>query len=136
MSVYKLSVQTYQLTIAVDKPATVRIGRLGLFHFKAGHFIYTGSARRNIIHRVTRHLSHQNRLRPKKIRWHIDYLLNYLQAHQQGRIINVQFSSKTECLLNQAGEGEILIPGFGSSDCHQQCGSHLKYISRDMETAS
>jgi len=129
--VYKLSVQTYQLTIAVYKPFQVQIGSLGYFHFRAGYFIYTGSARRNIIVRVSRHFSQL-----KKNHWHIDYLLEYLQAHHLGKIIDVRFSNKPECYLNQCGTGEILIPGFGSSDCKQQCGSHLKFLANNMENLS
>lgn len=127
---YKLSVQTYQLTIAVNKPARIQIGKLGMVHFSVGHFLYTGSAKRNIIQRVTRHF---NNSKSKKLRWHIDYFLDYLQVHNLGKIIDVRFFAMPECQLNQNSTGEILIPGFGSSDCKQHCGSHLKFRSKHFD---
>jgi len=33
-----------------------------------------------------------------------------------------------ECLLNQRASGEIIVPGFGASDCRAHCGSHLRYL--------
>ena len=62
---------TYQLFIDVQQPVTLAIGKLGSFDFPAGHYIYTGSAKRNIEARIARHLA-----KDKKLRWHIDYLLN------------------------------------------------------------
>jgi len=118
--VYKLSVQTYQLTIFVEQPANIQIGKLGFYKFQEGYYIYTGSARRNMIPRVTRHL---NSLK-KKLHWHIDYFL----AHKFVRIVNVQFNARAECNLNQACSGEIPVPGFGSSDCNNSCSSHLKFF--------
>ena len=40
------------------------------------------------------------------------------------------FKSKlNECELNQGTKGKIIIEGFGSSDCKNQCESHLKYLN-------
>jgi len=128
--VYKLSVQTYQLTIFVDQPANIQIGKLGFYKFQEGCYVYTGSARRNMIARVTRHLSSPNKKsqdkksQNKKLHWHIDYFL----AHKFVRIVNVQFNARAECNLNQECAGEIPVPGFGSSDCHNSCHSHLKFF--------
>lgn len=122
-SVYKFSAQTYQLIILAEQQVQIQIGRLGLYKFQKGYYVYTGSAKQNLIQRVARHLSH-----PKKFRWHIDYLL----AHKFVRIVNVHFKSQSECSLNQECPGEIPIPGFGSSDCKQFCGSHLKFLPCDL----
>jgi len=110
---------TYQLHIVVARPRILGIGRLGRFRFPAGHYLYTGSARRNLIARVRRHLS-----RDKKRRWHIDYLLS---AHAV-KVVDVTLSHDAECLLNQRASGEIIVPGFGASDCRAHCGSHLRYL--------
>ncbi len=113
------SLCTYQLHIAVSRPRILSIGRLGSFRFPAGHYLYTGSARRNLIARVRRHLSQD-----KNLRWHIDYLLT---AHAV-KVMDVTLLSDSECSLNQRVAGEIIVPGFGASDCRAHCGSHLKWL--------
>lgn len=110
---------TYQLAITLAAPARVAVGRLGVFEFPAGRYVYTGSARRNLEARIARHLRKE-----KTLRWHIDYLLAAPQAHVTG----VERSTQPECALNQATAGRVLIPGFGASDCRAGCGSHLKFL--------
>ena len=113
------SLCTYQLHIAVSRLRILSIGCLGSFRFPVGHYLYTGSARRNLIARVRRHLSQD-----KNLRWHIDYLL----AAHAVKVMDVTLSSDSECLLNQCVAGEIIVPGFGASDCRAHCGSHLKWL--------
>ncbi len=113
------SLCTYRLHIIVARPRILRIGQLGIFRFPAGRYFYTGSARRNLVARVRRHLSQD-----KKLRWHIDYLLT---AHAV-KVIDVILARDGECLLNQGSVGEIIVPGFGASDCRARCGSHLKFL--------
>ncbi len=108
---------TYQLHIVIARPRILSIGRLGIFRFPAGNYLYTGSAKHNLVFRVRRHLS-----RDKKLRWHIDYLLT---AHRVS-VVDVGLFREEECLRNQYVEGEIVVPGFGASDCRSHCGSHLK----------
>lgn len=110
---------SYQLHITVSRPRILSIGRLGTLRFPAGRYLYTGSARRNLIARVRRHLS-----RDKKLRWHIDYLLT---AHAV-KVVDVTLSHEAECPLNQCVTGEIIAPAFGASDCRAHCGSHLKWL--------
>lgn len=112
---------TYQLEIDVPHPVAVQVGKLGRFVFPAGKFVYTGSARRNIDARISRHLS-----REKKLRWHIDYLL-----HAGGvSVVRVRRSRLNECQLNRRTGGTVLVPGFGASDCRSGCGSHLRYLGK------
>ncbi|MFN6962095.1 MAG: GIY-YIG nuclease family protein [Rhodocyclaceae bacterium] len=110
---------TYQLLIEIAHPVRVRIGRLGTFDFPSGHYIYTGSARRNPEARIARHLR-----REKALRWHIDFLL----AAPGVRILEVRRFAETECVINQATPGAVPVPGFGASDCRAGCGSHLKCV--------
>jgi Uri superfamily endonuclease len=110
---------TYQLDIAVERPVTLTIGRLGEFLFPAGSYIYTGSARRNMDARIARHLR-----REKTLRWHIDWLLAALAVN----VVAVRRYRAEECLLNQKVRGVVLVPGFGASDCRSGCGSHLRYL--------
>ena len=110
---------TYQLTIHLKNKVTLTIGKLGTFEFPAGHYIYTGSAKRNIEARINRHLSQQ-----KSLKWHIDYLLN----SQQATVVKVERFSQLECIVNQKKKGVILINRLGATDCTNNCGSHLKFL--------
>lgn len=108
----------YQLLIELPRAARVAVGRLGVFDFPAGRYVYTGSAKRNFEARIARHLRAD-----KALRWHIDYLL----AAPGVRVVGVRRSSRDECALNAATGGRVLVAGFGASDCRAGCGSHLKW---------
>ena len=110
--------QSYQLFINVTKEINLKVGKLGIFFFPVGSYVYTGSAKKNIDKRIERHLS-----KKKNLHWHIDYLLN----NDAVQIINTKKSQITECILNKKTKGKIIIVGFGSSDCNLCCKSHLKY---------
>lgn len=112
---------TYALLLALDEEATIAVGKLGTFLFPAGYYLYIGSARGGLFHRLRRHLE-----RRKKLRWHIDYL------RQWANVIEVWYlfsEESLECSWAQAAaampQAQIPIPGFGSSDC--RCRSHLLY---------
>ena len=111
---------TYQLHILIKKPVQVKIGKLGTFDFPVGKYIYTGSAKRNIEARIHRHLS-----KSKKLRWHIDYLLNTPHV----TLDKVTRFKEVECEINRKTKGNILVLNFGASDCKSKCRSHLKSLS-------
>lgn len=111
--------RTYQLFIDVARTVRVAVGALGLHTFRAGRYVYTGSAKRNLEARVRRHLS-----RDKRLHWHIDYLL----AAPGVGVAEVRRFTTAECALNRRTEGTLPVPGFGASDCRAHCGSHLKYL--------
>lgn len=114
----------YQLVIILPQARTINVGRHGRFSFPSGYYVYTGSAKRGLESRIARHLRGR-----KRVRWHIDYLLRY------GRVIEVKryHTVVSECELNEkAGRiagSEIVVPGFGSSDC--KCATHLFRFRRD-----
>ena len=110
---------SYSLFIKVDEPQIITVGRFGCFEFISGNYIYSGSARKNLLARVNRHLKRQ-----KKLRWHIDYLLSAPAVD----IVKVVISTLPECELVAAGGGRIIVPGFGASDCRSGCGSHLRIL--------
>jgi len=110
---------TYQLHIEITRARLLDIGRLGRFRFPAGQYVYTGSARRNLLARVRRHLA-----REKILRWHIDYLLTARHVHVRAVVL----SHAAECVVNQRLRGTLPVPGFAASDCRAGCGSHLKYL--------
>jgi len=112
----------YQLLVYLDRNSQIEIGKLGTINFHKGFYIYTGSAKKNMFHRLRRHFSQD-----KKLRWHIDYLL------QSGEIVAFymeKYRTDLECKLNRDSIkryiNSVLIPKFGSSDC--KCKSHLIYI--------
>ena len=114
----------YYLTIKLVKKCNIQVGYLGNFCFPRGFYVYVGSAQNNLEDRIERHLR-----RDKKIHWHIDYLLYYGQV----TCVHTYAAEKNaECILSQKigniKNAEILVSGFGSSDC--SCTSHL-YFFRD-----
>ena len=111
--------KSYQLFIKVNKDVELKVGKLGRFIFPIGSYVYTGSAITNLDKRIERHLS-----KKKKLHWHIDFFLN----SKFTKIINVTKSQQEECDLNKSSKGNVLVNGFGSSDCKQLCRSHLKFI--------
>jgi Uri superfamily endonuclease len=110
---------TYQLTIHLKNKVILTIGKLGTFEFPAGHYIYTGSAKKNIERRIIRHIGQK-----KSLKWHIDYLL----GSQQAAIIKAERFSQPECVVNQNTKGLILMNRLGATDCKNNCGGHLKFL--------
>ncbi|MFW5986341.1 MAG: GIY-YIG nuclease family protein [Halanaerobiales bacterium] len=114
----------YLLEIYLQKRMEVDIGARGNFSFPAGYYYYCGSAQRNLAARVQRHY---RRSTGKKMHWHIDYFLaeTELQAH-----FTWQLEAEAECqlaaYLEQNLQGDIIVTGFGASDC--KCSAHLFYF--------
>lgn len=116
---------TYVLVIALEREASVAVGKLGRFAFPVGYYIYVGSARGGLSQRVHRHLEGGGgEGSSKKLRWHIDYLL------QHAKVVEMWYAENShECLwataVKEMPQCQIPVPGFGSSDC--RCPSHLIY---------
>lgn len=117
----------YNLIILLLKDKTITIGKLGKFRFPKRYYIYTGSARKNLPSRIERHKRKNN----KKLRWHIDYLLNCKYAEVKNVLI-YDYGKFCECSLNRKimrkKGSEIIVKGFGSSDCKNKCPAHLVYF--------
>lgn len=98
---------TYILVIHLAEVRNIRIGKLGEFLFSKGYYLYVGSAKRNLMKRIERHLRKE-----KKRFWHIDYLLPY------GVIKGVWTGEAEEEDVADILEKKLKIPvkGFGSSD--------------------
>ena len=119
---------SYLLVIRLPKKTTVTIGRLGVFTFPAGYYVYCGSARNGLRGRIARHQRTK-----KKLHWHIDYLL----MDGAARLIEAWAfpgDRTTECdlvsaLLAQAG-ARPHPPGFGASDCRRRCPAHLIFFRK------
>jgi len=112
----------YQLHLRLDKPKRIRVGKLGVFTFPAGRYIYTGSAMNGLIGRLRRHLKKR-----KKLHWHIDYLLRHAKIET---IFVLETGERVECQLNSLTlslpNAKVIVKGFGCSDC--RCSSHLVYF--------
>jgi len=108
---------SYLLLLRLGHDRTVDVGRLGRLRFRAGYYVYAGSAMANLSARIARH-----RRQRKKRRWHIDYLRPFASAFDA---LPIRSSQREECAV-AAAVGAVLEPGpkgFGCSDC--ACRTHL-----------
>ena len=119
----KSSLGTYILILKLADDTQLRVGRLGNIHFRAGVYLYTGSAFNSggLDARLRRHLAVN-----KKSHWHIDYLREKCSVEE---IIISHAKKRLECIWADklARLTDYSIPGFGCSDC--KCKSHLFYIN-------
>jgi len=122
----------YVLIVQIPLDSSITIGSLGTHMFTRGTWLYVGSAMGNgstsLERRVRRHFQPQ-----KNIHWHIDYLLSGTASLQAA--IVVESPDPAECRIAETLEKDkrfISGPkGFGSSDCTQNCISH---VFRFLET--
>jgi len=109
----------YLLLIYLPNNKNLRVGALGIKNFKAGYYVYVGSAQRNLRKRVKRHLS-----RKKRIRWHIDYLLSIASVED---ILAYSWGKDGEEGIAKAlMKKYAYVDGFGASDTRAR--SHLFYL--------
>ncbi len=117
----------YLLEIFLHKPKKIEIGKKGINTFPPGYYYYVGTAQKNLQARIERHLS-----REKRYHWHIDYLLN--EANLQ-EYFTWPVGPESECelasYLQEELSGEVIVPGFGASDC--DCESHLFYFQQPLD---
>ena len=120
----------YALLIEIRKSIKVKVGSLGLLNFEKGTWVYVGSAMgegsTSLEKRLQRHFS-----KDKSIFWHVDWLL--ASEASPSAAIWTESEIETECQISQALVKspifELGHKGFGSSDCHGACGTHLfRYI--------
>ena len=113
---------TYALVITLPTELSLQIGKLGVYNFQPGYYVYAGSALNGLSNRLKRHSRSD-----KKLHWHIDYLL------QKANLTQIWYAmgpDRLECRWNMIIQNlpgaTTSIPGFGSSDCH--CSSHLTHF--------
>ena len=113
----------YLLSVKLNAPREIPTGALGSIWYKSGFYVYVGSAKRCLTHRVRRHAK-----RKKALRWHIDYLTAEADVVTAFPIYT---SLDLECQLAEAirRTGASWIQRFGCSDC--RCGSHLFWYKDD-----
>jgi Uri superfamily endonuclease len=113
---------TYCLCISLSEISNIKVGSLGLLEFKAGKYVYIGSALKSMKPRIIRHLKTSQGLNDVRY-WHIDYFLSSSVAVID-KIFIIENPNHLECLISKkVSNFGTPIPKFGSSDC--KCNSHL-----------
>jgi len=118
---YKGTPGTYVLLLCLRCDRQIGVGSLGKLLFKAGYYLYVGSALGGLGARIGRHLRTR-----KRFHWHIDYLLRWATIYEIWYLLDAE---RAECLWAQTltrlpGLQEYKAP-FGASDC--SCRTHLFY---------
>jgi Uri superfamily endonuclease len=115
---------TYVLIIELKSHTRLTVGKLGRFDFPAGWYAYAGSAfgPGGLRARLSHHL--RGASRPH---WHVDYLglKGYIQEIWYGRGTDYD-EHRWTARLRSLPHADVLVPGFGSSDC--RCETHLVYF--------
>ncbi len=113
----------YLICGRLSKGISLRVGSLGNIYFKAGYYVYVGSAMNSLLSRVKRHLSLK-----KTKRWHIDY---FIPSLERIKAIPIRSSISLECALAKALDkiAHSKMPNFGCSDCN--CMSHLFWFRKN-----
>jgi sugar fermentation stimulation protein A len=103
----------------------IAVPRFGEYFLRKGWYVYSGSAKKNMIHRVSRHIRKE-----KKLKWHIDYFSVLDNVIPKEIFL---FEHRNECEINrlfkEAGGG-IIIDNFGATDCKNKCGTHFLYFKK------
>jgi len=123
----------YTLVIFLSKETRLNVGKLGMQKFPKGYYAYTGSAlgkgATSLKRRVSRHLRKR-----KRNLWHIDFLLANENATVTA-VVAAETNKKLECKMNHyikmEGGAKFPVKGFGSSDCKENCESHLLYFGEE-----
>jgi Uri superfamily endonuclease len=121
------STGSYALVLRLPSGRNIQVGKLGLFEFPRGHYIYFGSALGGLDARVGRHLS-----REKKLHWHADYLSAETPWEYAWQLAGGKLWECVWAASAAARDGVVSpIPGFGSSDRH--CPSYLVRVDSAKE---
>jgi Uri superfamily endonuclease len=109
----------YCLVLWLPRPRCITLSRVGICRLDRGWYVYTGSAKRNLLPRLLRHLR-----RRKRFHWHIDHLRAVASVQQ---IWVWPWSPGGECRTNRGVRhmpgASFPVKSFGASDC--RCVAHL-----------
>lgn len=98
--------------------------------FPKGYYYYSGSAQKNLIQRIKRHLR-----KGKNIYWHIDYLTSNPTNTISSIFILENGKKNYECnfvlVLLKDFNLKIAANNFGNGDCNS-CESHLLYSKKKI----
>jgi Uri superfamily endonuclease len=120
----------YLLEIFASEPFKIKSKPFCNFQFPAGYYYYAGSAQKNLLNRIERHLRKE-----KILHWHIDHITSLTINIIVGIFIFNLAPKKSECeLVNHISKKykvTHLVSNFGSSDC-RNCFSHLLYSKNKL----
>jgi len=125
--VHILKSSTYVLEIKKSSDTAISVGSLGKRVFNRGIYLYVGSAKKNMLRRIQRHLK-----KGKRLHWHIDYLLEESDCKVKAIHLTTRGECETADILH-ALKAARPIPGFGCSDC--RCESHLFFIEDNIDVS-
>ena len=118
----------YLLEIYAKENFKININKFSGLIFKKGFYYYAGSAQKNLVSRLDRHLKDN-----KKNHWHIDYLTTNKACKINTIYIFENAPKEFECQLVYELQKyfPVIFPasGFGNSDC-SNCNSHLLFNTK------
>jgi len=121
---------TYVLELVNSARQRLEIGRLGDLGLAPGIYLYVGSAKRHLPHRIARH-----RKATKALRWHVDYVTAHARVT---RVAVWDCAEVGECELAEAVRSlpgaQVVMRGFGSSDCG--CEAHFVRLEGEGDWAA
>lgn len=88
----------YVMIMHLNSDLELEIGSKGMMHFKAGYYMYVGSAKANLTKRIERH-----KRKRKKMHWHLDYfrghceMIGGLPIRTSGRPQAMTLGAQTQC---------------------------------------
>jgi len=109
---------SYLLLLRLDRDRDLAVAQLDRRRYRAGWYVYVGSAMQGLTARLARHLRREG----KRFHWHVDWLR---AAADEAVALPIRSSRRDECRLAAALHRLYpdAVAGFGSTDCH--CPSHL-----------
>lgn len=127
----KVNSGVYLLELHIKKAIQIKTKRFLGQQFPKGYYYYSGSAQKNLSHRLERHIR-----KNKIIHWHIDHLTSDPDCEIKAVFIANGKDKNLECefvdvLLREFGL-KITSEGFGNGDCHT-CNSHLLYSKKKID---
>ena len=111
---------TYVLVIRKRGSTRIRMSRQEIF-MEQGLYLYVGSAKRGLEHRLARHMKKR-----KKCFWHIDYITSRRDTNVMA--IYVSLHPECETLAAVCQLGPFFGRKLGSSDC--KCPSHFVKVDK------
>ncbi len=112
----------YAVILHKELGEEISVGSLGDYYFDEGYYVYVGSAKKNILSRIKRHMDLE-----KNKYWHIDYLRGKTSFGGCLIFSRDNFSSEMDLVnwIEDRSSYEKIIEGFGSSDTDSY--SHLLF---------
>lgn len=118
---------TYVLALYLEDARTITVGRLGTIDFRAGWYLYAGSARGpgGLKARVARHW--RRLAEGKRAHWHVDFLREEAcWGGAWGSATDQRMECTWAAALRALPGASVVAPGFGASDC--RCRGHLVHV--------